>query len=67
MSADRTRVLAELPLPLAPDADMLEALSVAVAVEDGCDVVLPDEAITVRSLGGTDAIRAVLAGLASPS
>lgn len=47
---ERRRVVDELPLPLGPEAGILDALAVAVAVEDSCGVVLPDSAISVDRL-----------------
>lgn len=64
MSADRGRVLAELPLPLGSEASALDAVGLAVAIEDGCGVVLPDELITVDHLRGRESIDAVLDSLA---
>ncbi|NLJ53939.1 MAG: hypothetical protein GX344_07390 [Intrasporangiaceae bacterium] len=63
MPADRRRVLDELDLPLPPGAGILEALQIAVAVEDGCEVRLPEETLTVASLGRRDAIERVLDAL----
>lgn len=61
MTIERRRVLAELPLPLGPEAGLLDAVAVAVALEDGCGVVLPDDLITVEHLGRHDSIESVLA------
>lgn len=66
MSKDRDRVLDELPLPLGADADVLDALGIAVAVEDACGVVLPEDRITVADLGSREAITALLRQLAEP-
>ncbi|NYF99027.1 hypothetical protein [Janibacter cremeus] len=64
MSADRDRVLLELPLPLGSAAVRLDALSLAVAIEDGCGVVLPDRLITADHLRNRESIEAVLDSLA---
>lgn len=63
MSAVRDRVLAELPLPLPPDATALDAVGLAVAIEDGCGVVLPDELITVDHLRSRESVDALLDSL----
>lgn len=62
-TGDRRRVLTELPLPLGPDAGPLDALGLAVAIEDGCGVTLPDPVITVDHLGDLASIEVVLDGL----
>lgn len=64
MTADQDQVLAELPLPLSPDADPHAVLELAIAIEDGCGVILPDEAITVAHLGTHRSITALLRSLA---
>lgn len=66
MTTDHSRVLAELPLPLASDADLLEAIGIAVAVEDACQVTLPDDVITVSTLGQRSTIEAMLDVIAGP-
>lgn len=53
-----------MPLPLSPDADPHAALELAIAIEDGCGVILPDEAITVAHLGTHRSITALLRSLA---
>lgn len=65
MSADLDRVLAELPLPLGPQATSVDAVGLAVAIEDGCGVVLPDELITVDHLRTRESVEAALDGLAT--
>lgn len=60
MTMDQAR-LAELPLPLGPGADVLDALAVAVAVEDAFGVVIPDDRITVADLGSPSAVESLLA------
>lgn len=57
---DRDRVLSELPIPLRPEADLHDALAVAVAVEDGCGVTLPDHLIAVEHLHDRAAVEATL-------
>lgn len=66
MIRDHDRVLDELPLPLGADADVLEALGIAVAVEDACGVVLPEDRITVSDLGSKETLTALLRQLAGP-
>lgn len=63
MTADHERVLSELPLPLPPDSSPIDALALAVAIEDACGVVLPDELITVAHLRDRESIRSVLDSL----
>lgn len=63
MSTDRGRVVAELPLPLGPGATRLDAIAIAVALEDGCGVVLDDALITVEHLRDRESVQAVLDGL----
>lgn len=65
MTTDRDR-LAELPLPLGPDADVLDALDIAVAIEDGYSVVIPQDRITVADLGSRESIEALLTQLVEP-
>lgn len=60
---DVRRALEELPLPLPPEADELDALRIAVAVEDACGVVLPEERITVADLADVAAVEALVAEL----
>ena len=60
MAIDRRRLLAELPLPLPHDAGELEALGIAIAVEDAFCVTLPEEALTVAQLGTSEAIERLL-------
>ena len=60
MGSVEDRVLAELPVPLGPDADLLDVLAVAIAVEDGCDVTIPDEMLDVHHLGRRSAIEELL-------
>ena len=67
MTADRDRVIAELPLPLAPGAGVLEALDIAVALEDALGVVLPDDAMDVSSLRDRPGVESVLDRLSPPS
>lgn len=50
MGSVEDRVLAELPVPLRPDADLLDALAIAIAVEDACGVTIPDEMLDVDHL-----------------
>lgn len=50
MGAVEDLVLAELPLPLGPDADVLDVIAVAIAVEDACDVTIPDDMLDVEHL-----------------
>lgn len=57
------QVLDELALPLGPDAGLVEALAVAIAVEQTCDVTLPDWAIDPVHLGRREAVRALLDSL----
>lgn len=64
MSADRDRALAELPLPLSPGATPVDAVGLAVAIEDGCSVVLPDDLITVDHLRSREFIEAALDSMA---
>lgn len=64
MTADLERVLSELPLPLPPEATPLDALALAVAIEDACAVVLPDDLITVAHLRDRESIQSVLDSLA---
>lgn len=63
MTTDQSRVLGELALPLAPEAGLLDALALAVAIEEGCGVTLPDDLITVTHLGTREAIQATLSAL----
>lgn len=63
MTLDRGRVLGELPLPLGPGAGELDAVQIAIAVEDACGLTLPDEVIDTAHLGRRDAIEAVLHSL----
>lgn len=63
MTAHPDRVLSELPLPLGPEATLLDAVALAVAIEDGCGVVLPDDLITVAGLRDRQTIQSALAGL----
>lgn len=65
MTTDQDR-LAELPLPLGPDADVLDALDIAVAIEDGYSVVIPQDRITVADLGSRESIEALLTQLVEP-
>lgn len=67
MTVDEQRLLAELPLPLPPDAGTLAALAIAVAVEDGWGVTLPDDLISVAHLGSRESVAAVLRSLREPS
>lgn len=66
MSVDRRRVVSELPLPLAPGAGILDALAIAVAIEDACAVRLPDELLTPDHLRSRESIESVLRSLAEP-
>lgn len=59
------RVLDELPLPLPPEAGNLQALAVAVALEDALGVTLDDMHITVDRLGSRDAVEALLRQIAA--
>lgn len=61
------RLLSELPLPLAPDAGILDALALAVAIEDGVGVVLPDALISVSLLQSRESIQTAVRGLDSDS
>lgn len=61
------RLLSELPLPLAPDAGILDALALAVAIEDGVGVVLPDVLISVSLLQSRESIQTAVRGLDSDS
>lgn len=60
MTAHQGRVLDELPLPLGSSAALLDAIGIAVALEDALGVSLPDELIDLAHLGCRDAIEAVL-------
>lgn len=60
MTADRERVLAELPLPLGGDAGDLAAIEIAVAVEDALGVVFPDALLDVATFGHRASIEAAL-------
>ncbi|QGH68501.1 hypothetical protein [Pseudactinotalea sp. HY158] len=64
MTVDRRRILAELPLPLGPDAGELDAIRMAIALEDACGVTLPEDAIDVVHLGRSEAIESLLCTLA---
>lgn len=66
MSRDDNR-LAELPLPLGPDADILDALRAAVAIEDAYGIVLPEDRITVRDLESRESVASLLASLSERS
>lgn len=66
MTADRERVLAELPLPLGPEAGLLEAIGIAVAVEDALGVGFPDELLDVATFGQRASIRSALDHLDPP-
>lgn len=66
MPTDRRRVLSELPLPLGQDAGVLEALEIALAVEDACDVTLPEDMLTVAHLATATAVESALDNLAPP-
>ncbi len=66
MSTDQDRVLAELPLPLGPAAGELDAVAIAIAIEDALAVVLPDDAIDVAHLGRRESIESLLARLREP-
>ncbi len=65
MTNDLGRLLVELPLPLERDAGLLDAVAIAIALEDACGVTLPDDAITVTHLGQTEAVWATLSKLSS--
>lgn len=60
---DLTALLDELPLPLGAGASRLDALNIAVALETGLGVVLPEEALTVEHLSTRAAIEHLLATL----
>lgn len=64
MPADRVRVLAELPLPLERGAGVLEAIAIAVAVEDALGVTLPDESLDPVAVGQRASIESLLDVLA---
>ena len=66
MAADRGEVLSELPLPLGPDADLLDAVRIAVAIEDGCGVRIPEDRFTVGGLGRRQDVEALLAEIGDP-
>lgn len=63
MALDRDRLFDELPLPLGPDAGELDAVAVAIAIEDGFGVQLPENVIDVVHLGRWESVAAVLRGL----
>lgn len=60
MAIERRRLLAELPLPLPQDAGELDAIAIAIAVEDALAVTLPEEALSVAHLGSREAIERLL-------
>lgn len=60
MTVDLRHIVAELPLPVAADAGQLEALALAVAIEDGCSVTLPDHLITVDHLRDPRSVEAIV-------
>lgn len=60
MAVDPQQVLAELPLPLGPEAGLLEAIGVAVAIEDGLGITLPDALIDPAHLGTRSDVAATL-------
>ncbi|HLR27800.1 MAG TPA: hypothetical protein VK086_03830 [Ruania sp.] len=60
MAIDPRRLLAELPLPLRRDAGELEAIGIAIAVEDAFAVTLAEETLTVAHLGTSEAIEHLL-------
>ena len=60
MAIDRRRLLAELPLPLRRDAGELEAIGIAIAVEDAFAVTLAEETLTVTHLRTIEAIEHLL-------
>lgn len=60
MGVDPQQVLAELSLPLRPGAGLLEAIGVAVALEDGLGVTLPDALIDAAHLGTRTDVAATL-------
>lgn len=59
--------LAELPLPLRSGVDVLDALAIAVAIEDGYGVIIPEDRITVADLGSREAIESLLSMLNGPT
>ena len=56
----------ELPLPLGPEAGLLEAIGIAVAVEDALGVGFPDELLDVATFGQRASIRSALDHLDPP-
>lgn len=60
MKADISRVLLELRLPLGPADDTLDALAVAVAIEDAFDITIPDHLLTKEHLGSRESITDLL-------
>lgn len=60
MASERRTILAELPLPLGPQAGLLAAIEIAVALEDALGVTLTDEQISVARLGQRESIESVL-------
>ena len=62
MSAPQA-VLDELPLPLGAEASLLDALRIAIALETGLGVTIPEAAITVSSLGTRTAVEHLLVSL----
>ncbi|UFU02398.1 hypothetical protein LQF12_12970 [Ruania suaedae] len=63
MTARRRRILSELSLPLGPGASQLEAIEIAVAIEDGCGVTLPDEVMNPADLGRRESVESLLQAL----
>lgn len=61
MTVDSSRILAELPLPLAPDAGEADVIAIAIALEDACGIVLEDHSLTIARLGRPETIAALLA------
>ena len=64
-AAALSRVLAELPLPLGPDATSMDVVGLVLAVEDGYGVVLPDALITVDHVRSRERIEAAVDSLAT--
>lgn len=54
--ARREAVVDELPLPIGTDAPDLQALAIAVALEDAFDIVLTDREIAPSRLGTRSAV-----------
>ena len=67
MSTAESRLLDELGLPLGPEAGLLDAIAIAIAVEDVCEVTIPETLIDVAHLGRRSAIEDLLRTLREPA